>query len=262
MEKKSPIKKIISIVSGVVLVFFIVLAILSLILTITAKNNNGAATIFGTQIRYVLTESMEECEETDVSEYEIGSISKDSMIFIETVPENRAEAAKWYDALKIGDVLTFTYDYGVKQQVITHRIVKMEPLAGGGYKIHLRGDNKNDTSNPGTQIIDTSTPPEIATKYVIGKVTGQCYIFGWFISMLKKPIGLVLIIIVPAIIIIGYEMIKIVNLLSSEKRKKANKKIAEQDDEIAELRKKLAELQTEELRKKLAELQSSDKESE
>ena len=242
--------------------FFIVLAILSLVLTITAKNNNGAATIFGTQIRYVLTESMEECEkckegkkckeceEIDISKYDIGSISKDSMIFIETVPENRAEAAKWYDALKVGDVLTFTYDYGGKQQVITHRIVKMEPLDGGGYKIHLRGDNKSDTTNPGTQIIDTSTPPEIATKYVIGKVTGQCYIFGWFISMLKKPIGLVLIIIVPAIIIIGYEMIKIVNLLSSEKRKKANKKIAEQDDEIAELRKKLAELQ------------SSDKESE
>lgn len=242
MEKKSPIKKIINIVSGVILVFFIVLAVFSLILTITAKNNNGAATIFGTQIRYVLTESMEECDETDVSKYDIGSISKDSMIFIETVPEDIAEAAKWYDALKVGDVLTFTYDYGGKQQVITHRIVD-KIAKPGGYEIHLRGDNKNSKSDPGIQIIDTSTPPGEATKYVIGKVTGQCYVFGWFISLLKKPIGLVLIIIVPALIIIGYEMIKIVNLVSKEKRKKANKKIAEQNDEIEELRKKLAELQ-------------------
>lgn len=254
MEKKSPIKKIINIVSGVILVFFIVLAVFSLILTITAKNNNGAATIFGTQIRYVLTESMEECEkckegekceeckEIDISKCDIGSISKDSMIFIETVPEDTAEAAKWYDALKVGDVLTFTYDYGGTQQVITHRIVD-KITKPGGYEIHLRGDNKNSKSDPGIQIIDTSTPPGEATKYVIGKVTGQCYVFGWFISLLKKPIGLVLIIIVPALIIIGYEMIKIVNLLSKEKRKKANEKIAEQNDEIEELRKKLAELQ-------------------
>lgn len=245
MQKKSPLKKIINIASTVLLIFFIALAVLSLILTITAKNNNGAATIFGTQIRYVLTESMEECEETkaEISKYDIQDIPKDSMIFIETVPENEAEAKKWYGALKVGDVLTFTYDYGGTQQVITHRIKDIYPNKDGGYTILLQGDNKNSTTNLGTQEIDTSTPPEIATKYVIGKVTGQCYIFGWFITTLKKPLGLVLIIIVPALIIIGYEMIKIVNLLAAEKRKKATDKIAKQDDEIAELRKKLAELQ-------------------
>ena len=67
---------------------------------------DGAVNFFGYEMRTVLSDSMEKCDETDVSGFEIKDIPVKSLVFTETVPTGEA-AEEWYANLKVGDVLTF-----------------------------------------------------------------------------------------------------------------------------------------------------------
>lgn len=244
MENTGKVKKILRIVGDVLLYVFIAICLFGVILTITSKKDeDGTANIFGTQMRLVISPSMEKCEHTDVSKFEIKDIPVNSMIFIEVVPEDEAEAAEWYKALKVGDVLTFKYVY-TRQETITHRITSIEPKDdGSGYLIQLEGDNKNDASGVLTQVIDTSK--RNSPEYIIGKVTGQNYILGLFMTLLRSPLGLIFIVIVPSLAIIAFEIVKLVKLAGEDKKKKEQQEKEEQQNELEMLRRKLAELQQE-----------------
>ena len=137
-------------------------------------------------------------------------------------------------------MLTFKYVY-VSQEVITHRIVNIAPNENGGYTIDLEGDNKNDKDGVLTQTIDTSKTN--STNYVIGKVVGQNYLLGAIISALKTPLGLILAVILPSLIIVILEILRIVRMIESDKREKAQTKIDDQQNELEELKRRLAELE-------------------
>ena len=234
-------KKIIEIASNVLLYLFLAICIFSLTLTIFAKkDSDGTAEIFGYQLRIVVTESMAKCDETDVSDFDIKSIPLRSMVFVETVPEDKDEADAWFDGLNEGDVLTFKYVYA-SQVTITHRITKITP-DGDGYIIELQGDNKASTDNQGVQVINTNER-DTSPNYVVGKVVGQSRIIGFILSILKEPVGLICVIIVPCAIVIIMEIIKIVNVLGAERKQKADEENKKKDDELFELRRKLAELE-------------------
>ncbi|MBR5140666.1 MAG: S26 family signal peptidase, partial [Clostridia bacterium] len=157
MEPTHTIKKIVKIAANILLYLFIAVCIFSVILTISSKKDiDGTATIFGTQMRSVLTSSMEKCDATDVSGFEIKDIPAGSMIFVDVVPEDPEKAQEWYADLKVGDVLTFKYVY-VRQETITHRIVDIQPNQDGGYTINLEGDNKGTDSATLAQTINTAT---------------------------------------------------------------------------------------------------------
>lgn len=241
MSKKSTIKKIWNIVSNLILSLFLIVCVVALLLTVLSKRDiDGAATFFGYQMRVVTSDSMAENELTDVSSYEIGAIPVRSMIFIECVPKDAAEAEAWYADIKVGDVLTFRYFY-TSQVTITHRVAAIEKQEGGGYLIELEGDNKNSETGQLIQVIDTSDTN--SPNYVIGKVVGQSYPLGYLISLLQEPLGMVLIVIVPCFLVILYEVIKIVSMVSASKR--ARMRVAEEkkDSELEELRRRLAELE-------------------
>ncbi|MBO5355395.1 MAG: S26 family signal peptidase [Clostridia bacterium] len=240
MEKQK-LKKAGKITVDVITYLFIVLCVLAVVLVITSKRDpDGTSTIFGKQMRYVQSPSMEKCDATDVSAFEIKDIPMRSMVFIETVPDDPAKAAEWYASLKVGDVLTFKYVY-VRQETITHRITAIEPKETGGYIISLEGDNKNSEDGALTQKIDTSI--ENSPNYIIGKVTGQNYPLGLLINALKSPAGIVCIIILPALAIIVLEVIKIVNVFGAERKKKDDEVKAQQQSELEELRARLAQLE-------------------
>lgn len=231
--KREVLKKIAVIVGNVLLYLFIAICLFGVILTVTAKKDaEGTATIFGRQLRIVKTASMEASQSTDVSDYDIKSIRTGAMIFVQVVPEDDAQA--WYDSLNEGDVLTFKYVYG-KQETITHRIVKKTPK-DGGYILELTGDNKDGERGSLIQTIDTTLTD--SPNYVIGKVVGQSYFLGRFVGALQSPVGLVCIVIIPALAIIAIEVIKIVGVINSSKRSK--------DGELEELRKRVAELEAKE----------------
>ena len=240
--KSSKLKKLGSVLINVVLYVFLAICICSVVLTLVSKKDkeDGAAEIFGYQMRIVTSDSMAKCEYTDVSKFEIKDIPVKSMIFVQVMPDDPAEADEWYKSLKVGDVLTFRYVY-TKQVTITHRIVSITEKETGGFVIDLAGDNKNSESGQLFQTIDTSVPNN--PNYVIGKVVGQSYLVGVIMSFLKQPIAIVLVIILPCSIIILSEVLKIVKMMGEDKKKREQEESAKRDTELEELRVKLAALE-------------------
>ncbi len=241
-KSTSKAKKIANTVINILMYMFFAVCIFALILSMVSKKDaDGAMSLFGMQARIVISDSMAKHELTDVSDYKIKDIPIKSMIFIELVPEDPEEAEKWYSELKRGDVLTFRYFY-VTQETITHRIVE-DPVKNenGGYTILLEGDNKASDIDTLAQTIDTSL--DDSPNYVIGKVTGQSRLLGLLISAVKSPVGIILIVMVPCIVIAIFEIIRIVGVIGDGKRRKADAEAAAKEAELLELRRKLMELE-------------------
>lgn len=244
---KQKVLKALQIAGDVLFCLIIAFALFVLIISVSAKRDaDGTANVFGYQLRFVRSGSMEKCDQTDVSGYKIKSIPVKSCVFIKKAPapEDQQALNEWCSALSVGDVLTFQYSkYGaanIQDKVITHRIVKIEPKSGG-YIITLEGDNKNDTGSVGQQVIDTTKADGL--DYIIGKVEGQSYFLGLCVYALKSPVGLVFIIIVPCMIVIAYEVVKIITVLNKDKKDRQQQEKTAKEDEIALLRKQLEELQ-------------------
>ena len=178
---------------------------------------------------------MEKNEETyeNIKKYKIKDIKVKSLLIIEKVSKKDKE--KWYEDVEVGDVLTFKYTYDNKQETITHRVINKETKENEvGYIITLQGDNKSVGSNTSLQIIDTHD--DESTNYIIGKVKSKSYLFGLMMYSLKQPLGTILLVIVPCMIIIVLEIIKIVNVLNTHKKNK-------EQLEIEKLKQKLKELE-------------------
>jgi len=253
---KEKFKKAGKIALDVLLYTFIAVGLMCIVLTVVSKKDpDGTATVFGYQMRRIETPSMAENDEFDQTvgydNVEIDDLPVNTMVFIEVVPTDAAEAKAWYDELEIYDVLTFKYVIAGKQIVITHRLIDKQPNPNGGWTLSLQGDNKAEDTMASIQTIDTSNPE--ATNYVIGKVTGDFYLLGLVITSLQKPIGLVLMIIIPCAIIVVIEAIRIYNVLNAEKKKKLEEQAKQQEEQAKQQRDEI-----EELKRKLAMLESND----
>ena len=243
--------KVLKIIGNVFLYLIMAIAMFVLIVSVVSKkDSDGTAIIFGHQLRFVQSNSMEACDLTDVSGFEIKSIPVKSCVFVEVVPETEETKEKWYKNLKVGDVLTFKYVYS-KQETITHRIVNIEDKGAGRYIITLEGDNKNAEDGLLQQTIDTSL--ENSPNYIIGKVTGQSYFLGVLVYAFSTTIGIVCLIIVPSLLIIIYEGVKLVKVFGKDKKEKLQAEKKKQEDEIEELKRQLAELKNSNKEKSLEE---------
>ncbi len=241
---KSKAKKIVGICLDVLSYLFFALCIVALVLSIGSKKNaDGAVNLFGKQMRIVVSDSMAKCEESydEIKGYDIKDIPVKSMIFIDLVPENEQEAKEWYADIKKGDVLTFRYVY-VRQETITHRVKSITENKNGGYTIVLEGDNKASDADTLTQTIDTSLA-DTSPNYIIGKVTGQSKFLGVVVTAVKSPVGIICIVIIPAVIIAIFEIIRIINAITEGKRKKQQEENQRRDEELEEMRRQLALLQ-------------------
>ncbi len=216
-------------VFAVILYSFIILAILFLYVVIKSKKNNDVVSIMNHQIRIVTSESMEKGSK-ETNQYKIKSLPLKSMIIIEQVDNNHEY--EWYQSLKVGDVLTFKYVY-IKQETITHRIINIQEV-DNGFIITLQGDNQDIESNTSSQTIDTRDIN--SPNYIIGKVVYKNVLLGKIIYILKQPIGIGCLIILPSFIIIILEIIKIINIINEKKKK-------ETEEEINLLKKRIETLQ-------------------
>lgn len=241
MEENIKFNKIKNIVIDTVMYVFLAICLVFVaMLVFGQKDIDGTTQVFGRQFRVVTSNSMDACDQTDVSGYDIKSIPVKSMVFIDLVPEDESEAQKWYESIEEGDVLTFRYVY-TSQVTITHRVDKKIDNNDGTYTFYLVGDNKDSDANLLSQVITTGNPS--STNYIIGKVTGQSKILGKIVVTLRNPLGMVLLIIVPSLIIIIYEIIRIMNVISFEKRKRMKEDYDKKESEIEYLKQKLAELE-------------------
>ena len=226
-KQKSVFQKIMDVIMTIVVVLVVIIAVSILILTITSKRSaDGAINVFGYEFRTILTGSMEKCTHDDPDEvcthinpddYEIGSLPVGTMIFIETVPEDKTEAQQWYTDIADGDVLTFMY----QGEVITHRVIDKIELPSGAFEIHLMGDNRGSDGVAAEQIIVTD---EGKRNYIIGKVTGQSEFFGWIATTVKTPFGVIMMIFIPCSVIVVVELIRIIAMVIADKKAKAKEK--------------------------------------
>lgn len=231
------LKKIFKILSNIFIYSFILLSLGVLVVTIISKkSHDNNCSIFNYELRIVITDSMKKNENVDVSSFKIKSIPKNSLILVEKVKNDT-----WYDQIKIGDVLTFKYVYN-EQVTITHRVSKIIKKDDGSYLIELIGDNRNSDENTMVQYIDTSLTD--SPNYVIGKVVYHSVVLGSILNIIKRPVGIICLIIIPSFIIILLETIKIINLILLDKKNKELEESNLKDQEIYELKKKLKELES------------------
>ena len=234
--------RVCKIAGNVLLYVILAIALFVVVLSIaTKKDADGAATVFGKQIRIVRSDSMEKCEETDVSGYDIKDLPIKTLLVIDVVPTDAEEAKEWYKSVRVGDVLTFRYKY-TEQVTITHRVTKITEK-DGGYIIELAGDNKASEDTL-TQVIDTSDTESY--NYVIGKVVWANFPLGWLVYALKTPAVVTCVIIIPCLIIIVLEIVKIVNVLGDGKREKIKEEAQKKDAELEELKRRLAAIEDKE----------------
>jgi signal peptidase len=112
---------------------------------------------------------------------------------------------------KVGDVITFGQN--TKTEVpTTHRIAEMKVVEGNAvYKTKGDANNAEDTK-------------EVLVKDVIGKVYFSIPYLGFIIDFVKKPIGLMIVIVVPAVVVIYDEIQKIVREIVEMRKKKVLEK--------------------------------------
>lgn len=236
---KSKARKAVAIVLDVVLYLFLAFSVFVLVVSAVSHKNNGATDLFGYEMRIVVSGSMEKSENGfDASEYKIKDIKVKSMVFIKRVPDDERKKQEWYASLKVGDVLTFAYVTAVNQDVITHRIREITTTENG-FMFTLCGDNVSDSY----QYIYTSRldykSENDGFNYVIGKVVGQSTVLGYVIYGVSKPIGVALIVILPCLLIMIWQIARIVSVVGEDRKRKA----ADKERELEELKQKYAELE-------------------
>lgn len=124
------------------------------------------------------------------------AIKKGSMVVVRPV-----------DLYKTGDVITFGKDD--KENIpTTHRIIA-ERVENGNLLFTTKGDANDDPDGK-----------EVRESEVIGKVVFDIPYLGFILDMARKPIGFVILIVIPAVLVVFDEVIKI----WAEIKKMRNKK--------------------------------------
>lgn len=190
-ENKNTIKKAFSLISNALLIVVLVCCVGLLFFAISMKQSNQGVTLFGYEIRQVVSGSMEP------------NIKTGSLVFINTTKEK--------SQIKEGDILTFKYSAvsGSPEEVITHRVIDIESVDGEIYYT-LKGDAVENENS--VQIIDS-------TK-IIGIVTNHSYFLGLVNTVFQSKIGIVCCLIIPSSLIIIYEIYRIISVIIKDRNEK------------------------------------------
>ena len=130
------------------------------------------------------------------------------------------------DEVKIGDIITFTSsDPRYSGLTITHRIVGIEKSKDGNLLFRTKGDNNNSE--------DTALVP---SDNIFGRVILKIPKIGYIQYVLTQGYGWLLLVVIPCLGIVIYDIIKLVKSVKDtmiSSNKKQNKKIKK--DEYIEL---------------------------
>ena len=117
--------------------------------------------------------------------------------------------------IKVGDVITFnSTDYRSSGVTVTHRVKKVEKTSDGKYLFTTKGDANNT---------EDATRQPFSSIY--GKVLLRLPKLGYIQYILSTVLGWLLLIIVPTVLIIGADIIKIIKTIKDDPNlKDKNKK--------------------------------------
>ncbi len=204
-------KKVIFKIIQVLLIAFTVYIMLFTIITVRNVNRNSGNGIFGYKIFIVLSDSMK-------PKFQAGD-----MVVTKSIDPKE---------LKEGDIITF-YLSDAMQKTVTHQIHE---------KVII--DSKEAFITKGINVDQPDENP-IYANHVIGKYTFSIPKAGYLFNFLKTPMGYVIFILCPFLIILTYNGTKFV--LSIKEYKKEKQKETEDSNKLLEEERRKNEKMKEEL---------------
>ena len=189
-------------------------------MNLRAKKNNGIPNIFGTGYINVLSGSMDGDKED--------SFAQGDLVVAKVVTDNNREEI--IRSLKVNDIITYI-DYNMTKDpngmIISHRIVAITNPVAEGDNFHfptyiVEGDNKEvygygSTTVPGARVL-------AVYKNHVG---GLGNVLGWF----GTPPGFFVIVVLPCILFLVFEIYKFIKVLIEYQNEKNKKNDAENDRE-------------------------------
>ena len=113
--------------------------------------------------------------------------------------------------IKVGDVITFnSTDYRSSGVTVTHRVNKIEKTSDGKYLFTTKGDANNT---------EDATRQPFSSIY--GKVLIRIPKLGYIQYILSSVMGWVCLIIIPTVVIIGLDIIKIIKTIKNDSNVKS-----------------------------------------
>ena len=184
-KKRSPGRVVLDVILDVLIVLFILFAALNLYLGAEVRKN-ASASLFGKQVRLVLTGSMDP------------TIPNDSLILVDTSGDKKD--------YEVDDVLTFNYPaYG--ELPTTHRVID-KTVSGKDVTYTLKGDAPGLIA---TQTVDSSE--------VIGKVVFHSLALGEIVNFAKGVGGYICFILIPCLLLLAYSIYLIIKVVKEKKQK-------------------------------------------
>lgn len=198
-KKGRGIFKFFSIFGNVIFVLLLlVMATLSFFL-IQSRIAGGVPEIAGYKMYIVLSGSMS-------PEFDTGSLA-----FVQDVDT---------DELAVGDIITYRTQ-AESDSLTTHRIVEI--MKNGNTQFVTRGDANN-----------VNDPNPVLDENIVGRVTGSVPYVGYVLNFVQTRQGLILLIFVPGVLIIAYELGKIMKYLTQGNNKGKKKSDDGGDTRLAE----------------------------
>ena len=212
-NKKVDVKKILSTVGNVLVWAFVILSLVITAMVFAAqKSEDGVPALFGKSLITIQTKSMEDT-------YYAGD-----MVFMTKL--TREEKLN----LQVGQIITFRTSIDIDEDgkpgdLNTHRIVEGR---GDSLSYVTQGDNNPYADNVGDKAYTVHVDDIIGVCTDDGKIRG----LGNVIKFLSSSLGFFLCIVLPLILFFLYELYNFINVLVTEKHKKAAVVGAENEEEI------------------------------
>ncbi len=131
--------------------------------------------------------------------------------------------------IKVGDIITFnSTDYRYSGVTITHRVVEINQTSDGTYLYTTKGDANN-----------TPDSSRVSFNDVFGKVVLRIPKLGYLQYVLSNAYGWIMIIVIPAVLIIAYDIFKLFRTIKNNSvQKRYSKKINNNENKFKDESKK------------------------
>jgi len=110
--------------------------------------------------------------------------------------------------IRVGDIITFYSP--LNGELTSHRVIAVEE--GSSFQFQTKGDANGDAD-----------PFLVPAENTVGKIWFHIPYFGYFIQFLKTPLGFILTLCIPGLIIIAMEVRNIWRVLDGEEIKKKHR---------------------------------------
>ena len=219
-EKTKNVLNLLIKVAAYLLVIFTVFMMIFTIFTVTTVDRNDRS-VFGLRFYVVLTDSMSKSDKNADMDVHFNA---GDIIFVKNVKDKTK--------LEAGDIIAFlssnSESYGA---TITHMIREVKRTDDGKILGYVTFGTNTDTNDEAL----------VEPAYVLGEYAGRLPGVGHFFEYLRSPIGYVIFILVPFILLILYNGINAIRLFRRYKREQ-NAILEAERAEIAEERKQNAEM--------------------